>query len=356
MRIAIDITPIDSQSNSSHKVRGVGKYITLLKDNLERFDKKNTYVFSSKPQRENADIIHYPYFDPFFLTLPFKNKRPTLVTVHDVIPLTHKKHFPTGLIGQIKWNVNKILLRKVNVIITDSQASKDDISKVTGIQGKKISPVHLSVDEDFKKLSLDQSEITNLRKKYDLPDKFVLYVGDVTWNKNLPMLVNAVKSANVPLVMIGSALVETDFDETNSWNNSRKEVLSLISDDPKFVKLGFVPTNDLVKIYNQAKALLMPSFDEGFGLPILEAMKSGCPVITSRNGSLPEVAGDAAVYVDNLNIENLSDAIKKVVSDNSIYETLSKKGLIHAENFSLEKMIKDTVKVYESVNPNAEKN
>lgn len=347
MRIAVDISPIEKDSESAHKVRGVGKYITLLRDNLPRFDQKNTYIFSNQPQKiaHEVDLIHYPYFDPFFITLPLVNKVQTIVTVHDVVPLIHKKNFPVGVKGMIKWQLNKRRLRKVRAIITDSQASKNDIHAVTGIPTDNIHPVMLSVDEEFRVLN-DRSWKGEVRKKYGLPDKFLLYVGDITWNKNLPRLVEAVKKENIPLVMVGKAIAETDFDKTNPWNSDRLAVLRQTQNNSLFIKPGYVPTEDLVKIYNLAIALVMPSLDEGFGLPILEAMKSGCPVITSNLGSIPEVAGDAALYVDAHSIESIAEGIRKITLQ-EFSSGLDEKCISQARKFTLENFIKNTITVYE---------
>jgi len=350
MRIVIDIGPIDSNSTSAHKVRGVGKYITLLKDNIEKIDQKNTYVFSSTPDKEkDVDLIHYPYFDPFFITLPLIKKNKCLVTVHDVIPLTHKQQFPVGIRGEIKWRLNKMRLKRADGIITDSYASKQEIGKITGISDKKIFPVHLAVENEFKETDLNNNSKSELQEKYHLPKSFVLYVGDITWNKNLPNIVKAVKKANIPLVMVGKAVAEELFDSRSPWNASRKIVLEETYGNSLFNKVGFVPMDDLVGLYNLAQALIMPSFDEGFGLPVLEAMKSGCPVITSNCGSLPEVAGDAGLYVDPESYESISRAIGSVVNSSDLREELSKKGLAQAKKFSIEKMMKDTIVVYESL-------
>lgn len=350
MKIAIDISPIDKKSKSAHKVRGVGKYITLLMENLEKFDKENEYIFTDSPKNlpTRVDIIHYPYFDPFFITLQFKNNVKTLVTVHDIIPLVHKKEFPGGIKGNLKWMINRSRLKNVDGIITDSFASKEDIVKVVGFNEQKIHVVHLSVDEEFKKLDLSDQEKAALKSKYGLPDTFLLYVGDVTWNKNLPRLVEAIKKVNVPLVMVGKALTETDFDTSNPWNADRLIIKKGTENDKLFVKLGFVPAEDLVKIYNLAQALVMPSLDEGFGLPILEAMKSGCPVITSNLGSIPEVAGDAALYVDAYNLNDIAVKIQLVVNEEKLRNNLLEKGLIRSEKFSLENMLKKTIAVYNS--------
>lgn len=349
MRIAIDIGPIDVSSNSQHKIRGVGKYITLLRDNITRYDGKNEYIFTSNPQslKKIPDLIHFPYFDPFFVTLPYRKKTKTIVTVHDVIPLVHKKQFPSGLKGNIRWRINKIRLKNVDRIITDSKASMSDISRVVGLPSEKISVVYLSVDEEFRTLD-DGAKVAAIRRKFGLPAKFLLYVGDVTWNKNLPRLVAAVKKANIPLVMVGKALTDK-YDETNPWNYDRNKVVNAVGSDPLFLRLGFVPTEDLVGIYNLATALCMPSLDEGFGLPALEAMRCGCPVISSKMGSLPEVGGNAVLYVDAENIESITDGILAVFGNSSLRLDLSQKGLSKASEFTLEKFITDTIAIYERV-------
>lgn len=358
MRIALDVSPIDPSGNSAHKVRGVGKYIKLLTENLEKYDKSNSYIFTATPQNteKNVDLIHYPYFDPFFINIPSKKNKVTVVTVHDFIPLVHKKHFPVGLKGEVKWRINKFRLKKMDGIITDSQASKEDINKIINIPKSRIYPVYLSVDEVFEKIMMDQSEINNIQKKYNLPEKFFLYVGDVTWNKNLPRLIAAIDDCKIPLVMVGKALVESNYDTRNPWNKDRIFVTQQTRDNPLFLRLGFVPTPDLVKIYNLALALVMPSLDEGFGLPVLEAMKSGCPVIISRNGSLPEVASDAAEYIVAEDKNDIIRGLKKVDESFEYRKSLGDKGLKQAENFNLKKMIDNTVAVYNLLYSNAKKN
>lgn len=346
MKIAIDISPIDSKSTSQHKIRGVGKYITLLHNNLEKFDSENKYFFTSDPQKysREVDIIHYPYFDPFFLTLPFRNKTKTIVTVHDVIPLVHKKHFPAGLKGNLRWQANRIRLRSASGIITDSNASKEDIVKVVNCDKDMVHVVYLCVDDDFRKKQ-EQNYENELRKKYNLAGNFLLYVGDVTWNKNLPRLIEAVKKCNLPLVMVGKALTDK-YDEKSLWNKDLNTVSAETKNNPLFKLLGFVSTDDLVALYNIATALVMPSLDEGFGLPILEAMKSGCPVISSRMGSLPEVGGDAVFYIDATDVEDIARGMKEVSSNRNLRNELTEKGLIQASRFTMQKMIQDTVASY----------
>lgn len=348
MKIAIDISPL--ASGSGHKIRGVGFYLENLKDSLQKYFPHNQYIFFSSPKESPADVdvTHYPYFDPFFFTLPLFRKSKIAVTVHDLTPIIFPDHFPAGLKGKFKWQIQKNILKNVDVIITVSHASKKDIVKIIGIPDKKVHVVYLAASENFKKMQLTNDENAELVKKYHLPENFALYVGDVTWNKNLPALVNAMKMTSVPLVMVGKSLVSTTFDTSNPWNNDLIEIQRLIKDNSQFVPLGFVPTEDLVKIYNSASVFVMPSIYEGFGLPILEAMSCGCPVITTKEGSIPEVAGEAAYYVNAFSIEDIAQGIQTVTRSKKLREKLSKKGLSQAKNFSWEKTAINTLNTYET--------
>lgn len=337
MKIAI-VSP--SSHFLQHRVRGTGFYIKNLVDSLEKNDHNNTYILCNADEiPNNADVVHYPFFEPFFITLPFFKKKKTVVTVHDLIPLVFPRSFPKGIKGSLKWEVQKRILRNVNRIITDSISSKKDICRFTSIDDNKIKVIYLSASEKFRKIS-------NVKTKYKLPEKFVLYVGDITWNKNLPNLVEAVKKVNLPLVLVGKALVNEKFNKNNPWNKDLSKIYDLTKDDKSIIKLGFVSDEDLVKLYNKATVFAMPSFYEGFGLPILEAMSCGCPVVTSKGGSIPEIAGEAALYVDPYDIDDISKKIKEVFFDEKIQSELSKKGLDQAKKFSWEETAKQTIKVY----------
>lgn len=347
MKIAIDIAPISEKNISGHKVRGVGSYITSLKDSLTRHDKNNVYTFFSRRKDipRDIDLVHYPYFEPFFLSLPLFKKARTVVTVHDLTPIVFPKDFPAGIKGFLKWQIQKIALKNVDAIITDSIASKNDIISILGIAKDKVSVVYLAAGDRFKIIQNSESKIQNLRKKYNLPEKFGLYVGDATANKNLPRLIDAIIDSNVPLVMVGKALSETA-THTNPWNRDLVIVQKKIKNNPLFFPIGFVSNEDLVLFYNCATFLIMPSLYEGFGLPILEAMKCGSPVITTKEGSIPEIAGDSAFYVDAYSVTNISEGVKKVFNSEIVRNDLSKKGLVQASKFSWKKTAEETVKVY----------
>ncbi len=348
MNIAIDLTPLSDSRLLSHRVRGTGFYLQNLKKSLLSFSSENNYVFFNKGDGINKkiDLIHYPYFEPFFITLPFYEKHKTIVTVHDLTPLVFPTHFPPGIKGKLKWKIQKMNLKKSDRILTDSHSSKKDIVQFTGINTDNIDVVYLAAGDEYQQMA-DGKWQTKIRDKYNLPEKFVLYVGDATWNKNLPRLIKAVCKSKIPLVMVGKTLVEKNYDKSNPWNHDLVETQKLISETENVNTLGFISTDDLVSLYNQASVFVMPSIYEGFGLPILEAMQSGCPVITTKEASLPEVAGDAAFYVDAMSTINISDGISEVFENTKLQGELSKKGFQQAKKFSWKKTADKTIEAYE---------
>lgn len=351
MNIAIDVSPLRSGNFLKHRVRGTGFYLKNLKNSLEKYYPQNNYTFFSSGERlpQNVDLVHYPYFEPFFLSLPFKTKSKFIVTVHDLTPLVFPGNFPSGIKGKIKWNLQRLRLRKANAIITDSQSSKKDIVRLAQIPGNKINVIYLAAGEEFEVIRSSELQIKNLKNKYNLPDKFALYVGDVTWNKNLPALVEAAKISKIPLVLVGKAIAEKEFDRNNPWNQDLVRVKKMTSENANISVLGFVPQDDLVSLYNIATVFVMPSFYEGFGLPILEAMSCGCPVVVSKEGSIPEVAGDAAFYVDAYDVNSIAQGMEKVFKDAMLQKKLSRKGIAQSGKFSWKKTAEETMKVYKKV-------
>ena len=349
MKIAIDVSPIEDINKLAHRVRGTGFYISNLKESFLKFYPDNKYIFFSNSSEltKDIDIVHYPYFEPFFLTLPIFLRNRIVVTVHDLTPLVFPEHFKIGIKGKIKWQMQRSALRRVDAIITDSISSKKDIIKFTGIEEHGVNVVYLAAGDQFKKLQNAESKIQNLRKKYNLPEKFALYVGDVTWNKNLTRLIEAVEKINVPLVMVGKALVDKSADLGNPWNKDLVNVREKIETNKKIICLGFVSNEDLVLLYNSATVFAMPSLYEGFGLPILEAMSCGCPVVTSQSGSIPEIGGDAPFYVDPYDIDNIAQGLKKVFLDEKLRKILSEKGIQQEKKFTWKKTVSQTMSVYE---------
>ncbi len=346
MKVAIDISPLES----GHKVRGIGFYIEYLKRALTKYFPENDYFFFTKEKTfpTDIDLFHYPYFEPFFLTLPIIKKYKRVVTVHDLTPLLYPQHFPAGIKGKIRWKIQKQSLRKSDGLITDSCTSQRDIARILKIKKKQISVAYLAAVEEFRQLENGKWR-QQIIDKFQIPEKFVLYVGDVTWNKNLPMLIEAIKEVNLTLVMVGKALTERNFDKTNPWNNDLIKAQKMIEGDKRFIRLGFISTQDLLELYNAATVFVFPSIYEGFGLPILEAMQSGCPVVMAKVGALKEIGGDAAYYVNPFNINSIAQGIEKVFFTKKLQEKLSKKGIEQAKKFSWQKTAEQTIEAYKKV-------
>lgn len=345
MRIAIDSTPLAT----GHKKRGIGVYTKQLLENLKLINSGNEYIFFTRGQRlPKVDLVHYPYFDLFFLTLPLKKPFKTVITVHDLIPLVFPKFYPKGLRGLVKFHLQKFSAKNVDGVICDSENSKKDIIKFLKVPENKIFKVFLAADNLFR-LIKDKKLLTKTQKKYNLPQEFILYVGDVNLQKNLRRLLNALTNINLPLVMVGEALADENLTETKNLL-TEIEKLKL---EKKVLRLGFVETQDLANIYNLATLFVEPSLYEGFGLPLLEAMACGVPVVSSNSSSLPEIGGEAPVYFNPNSEKEMADCIKKVIyfkeKNYAEYDELKNKGLSQAAKFSWEKTAKETLKVYQKI-------
>ena len=343
-KIAIDTSGISEK----YGIRGTGFYTKRLIKAFQKINTKNCRINSfnfkeaSKEKLLSQSLLHYPYFDPFFPTLPLKKVKPTITTVHDLIPLKFPRRFPRGIRGEIKWQKQKFSLKSSTAIITDSESSKKDIYKITGFDQQNIHVIYLAPDEKFKVLK--KEKLNQTAKKYNLPQNYILYVGDLNWNKNLPGLIKAfsgLKERDYYLVIVGKAFLNKNLAERITLVKLIKK-LNLY----KRVKfLGFISTQELAVIYNLAKVYCQPSFYEGFGLPVLEAMACGCPVVSSDTSSLPEIAGEAALLVKP-RTEEIAKGLEKVIQSEKLQKKLKEEGLLQAKKFSWQKTASQTLEIY----------
>jgi glycosyltransferase involved in cell wall biosynthesis len=341
MKVALDVSPL----KTGHQFRGIGIYTQNLKEAFEksRISDFNFELVEGRKIPADCDLVHYPFFDLFFLTLPLNKPKPTVVTIHDVIPLVFPQNYPPGLKGSLKFQGQKFSLKGVKAVITDSKNSQKDIFKYLNYPLEKIYVVPLAPASHFKVIK-EESLLNNVRKKYNLPNNFVLYVGDVNYNKNILGLIKSFAGlkGETSLVLIGKAFLEKNLPET-------KEIEKLIKSlklEKKVFLLGFLPTQDLVAVYNLASVYCQPSFYEGFGLPVLEAMACGCPVVAAKTSSLPEICGQAAILVDPKNINDMIKGLEKAFLEK---ESLREKGLVQAKKFSWGKTAQKTYEVYQKV-------
>lgn len=334
MKIGFDISPLIG----GHAGRGTGTYTRNLLKSLEKESHASNIIQFSKQIPPQADIIHYPYFDPFFLTLSFRQPKPFVVTVHDLIPLVHKEHFPVGLRGELKWNIQRRLVVRAKAIITDSFSSKKDIVDILQYPDERVHVIYLAPGKEFS--PQNKEDIHAVMKKYKLPKTYVLYVGDINWNKNIPTLIQAVAHINVPLVLVGKAFL----DETLSEMKEIHETMNKTNSNDLIYKLGYVSDNELAALYSGAAVCVQVSLAEGFGLPVLESMACGTTVVVSSRSSLAEIAGPSIVINpdDYMSIASgIKEALKRPVAKHLLTAWASK--------YSWKETAKQTLEVYSNV-------
>jgi len=301
----------------------------------------------NKNNLEKYDLIHYPYFDLFYHTLPLKNVTKTVVTVPDVTPLLYPKYYPPGVRGKLNFYLQKLALKSVDAVITLTETSKKDIIRLLEYPGEKVFSIHLA--PNFKSTKISAQKLQETRKKFNLSNEFVLYIGDVNWNKNLIRLIKAVKKINKTLLIVGKNAVRTDYDKKHIENAPLREIQEKYGDDKQIKRLGFVDDSELNAIWQLASIYCMPSLYEGFGLSVVEAMEAGVPVVCSNTPTLKEVAGEAAVYFDPYSVEDIAKKISSLLKNKTLQRELIRKGRNQAKNYSWEKTTKQTLTVYQKV-------
>ncbi len=342
MKIAIDISPL----KTGHKVRGIGSYTQKLTEELKRGDYEAKFEFFSNPAAPPpADVIHYPYFDLFFHTLPTKTSTSRVVTIHDVIPLVFPNYFPAAIRGYINLFFQKRALKNTSYVICDSHASKKDICDKLSFPADRVKVIYLAAGKNFKPIN-NAELLEKVRLKYKLPKNFVLFVGDVNWNKNLENLIKAIKISDINLVMVGASLVDTSLIQVRDLS----KLINKLNLENKVFITGFIKESDLISLYNLAQATIQPSYYEGFGLPVIESMSCGTPVVCSNTSSLLEIAKNHAFLCEPSDPNDIAINIKKPLElTKSQRSTLSKKLTDYASGFTWKKVADQTVRVYESL-------
>ncbi len=294
------------------------------------------FILPGNAARDRYDLVHCTTPYGTFMPCRYRN----VITICDVTPLL----FPETHGKMNVWHYRLLLpaiLKRADRIITISECSKQDIVRVFGVPEEKVSITLLAADERFKAVP----EGTPGEFIERLPDPYILNVGTLEPRKNLEGLLRAFASAKK--AGIQETLVITG---AKGWGESHLAQLPQrlgIADSVVFT--GFVDDNDLPFLYAGAKFFVYPSLYEGFGLPVLEAMACGTPVITSNLSSIPEVTGDAALLVDPESEAELSSAILKLAGDPLSRQILKEQGLKRAKLFCWEKSVTETLKIYEEV-------
>lgn len=265
-----------------------------------------------------------------------------IITCLDIIRHTYPQNRFDYLIGRYLYQG----LKQADKLIAISEYTKGDLTKYLKISEDKITVVHQGVDHEKYKPMPKDDEIVN---KYKLPEdmKIILYVGAEYPRKNLPTLIEAFGKLKKDYE--GVKLVKAGNPQTGGAREKLIKLINKLGLENEIIFTDFVPEEDLPKLYNAADLFVFPSFYEGFGLPPLEAMACGTPVITSNASSLPEVVGDAGIMVDPHDVVGLAKAMYDVLTNDPLRENLVKKGLQRAKLFNWEKTARETLKVYEEV-------
>jgi glycosyltransferase involved in cell wall biosynthesis len=283
-----------------------------------------------KLRQLGTDLYHSPHY-----VLPLLCPKAAVVTIHDCIHLLFPEYLPNRFAKRYAWFMMRNAVHRSELILTVSEASRRDIlSFYPEADPEKLQVVPNAIDAAILE-DPGEEEMERVRERYQIRGRFVLYAGNIKPHKNLERLITAFGllkqrsgHEDVKLLIIG--------DEINRYGSLRRSVEAAgVRQDVRF--FGFVPDRTLAALYRLAAVFAFPSLYEGFGLPPLEAMACGTPVVTSRISSLPEVVGDAALLVDPYSVEDIAAALGRVLGDAELRASLVAKGKVRVQDFSWER-------------------
>jgi glycosyltransferase involved in cell wall biosynthesis len=374
VKVAIDIRRITEF--------GVGTYTRNIVRALARLDRSNQYFLIGSPQkvaeigplpanfktvsllepdttvkgylecravinRLHCELVHIPHLFWVPRALPC----PYVMTVHDLLEHMYRAHDHSGLRRSLHFYLTRHVLQRAGRILAVSRFTKSEIEKLFGIPGQHIEVVYNAIDERFLRGHASEADRQLLAERYLVTYPFLLYAGSISPHKNLVRIIEAFsalkteleKEAMYPdlkLIIIG--------DELSKHPDLRRTVIrSGVHNDVRF--MGFVPIEMLRVFYDAAKIFVFPSLYEGFGLPPLEAMAHGTPVVTSNTSSLPEVVGTAAVLVNPENVFEIMRALHRVLLDQAVRDKIRQRGYEQVRKFSWDTSARRILEIYQAV-------
>ena len=374
MRVAIDIRRINEF--------GVGTYTRNAIRTLARLDNFNEYFLLGIPGRlgdveplpdnfitvptypnefslnsylelnrilkqHRCDLLHVPhlFWKPQSVPCPY------VVTVHDLLDHLYRVNSASWVKRQLHFEFTKRVLHSAARIFAVSNFSKQDTERLFGVPGDRIEVIYNALDDRFRQGHATDADHKLIAERYQVTYPFLLYAGRISPHKNVIRIIEAFsalkaelqKESQFPdlkLIIIG--------DELSKHPDLRRAVIkSRVQNDVRF--LGFVPIGVLRIFYDLAKIFVFPSLYEGFGLPPLEAMAHGTPVVTSNTSSIPEVVGNAAVMVNPENVFEIMHALHRVLLDQPVREKLKARGILQAQKFSWDDSVRRMLEVYHGV-------
>ncbi len=358
---------------------GLGRYVMRLVEDVLKLDKKNHYVLFLKKEhaekfknrkrvkvvvtnipiyslaeqtilpfvfaKEKLDLLHVPHFNA-----PLIYDGKMILTIHDLIkhdskgPETTTRHRWLYNIKRFGYLVlTSGIAGRADHILVPSNFVKEDVAKRLHVPLEKITVTYEAAAGSIKEVALTDEDKVHLLNKYHLSQPFIVYTGSVYPHKNVDVLVNAIgkhnqnKEVDLQLALICSRSV--------FWERLNKKITD--KNLQNWIKLlGFVDDEDVSKLYSLALALVHPSKMEGFGLTGLEAMSVGLPVISSNASCLPEVYGDAALYFNPNDVDDLVSCLETFIKDGDLRSSMATRGYLQARKFSWQKMAKETIAAY----------
>ena len=275
----------------------------------------------------------------------------TIVTIHDLIFERFPKTYHLDERYTHRWKIKRAC-KIADLVIAISEQTKNDLIELYGVSPQKITVCYQSCNPIFEK-TISEIEKKNIKKKYQLPDQYFLFVSSITARKNLIAICKAMiilkDTLAIPLVIIGDGKIEKNEVKQLMKENGIEHRLLFLNEFSAAKEDSFTSAADFPAIYQQAFALVYPSIFEGFGLPILEAMWSGLPVICSSVSSMPEVAEDAALYFSPEDTKQLAQHLQAIASDQQLVKILKDKGREQAKKFSTENYANQIIKIYKSL-------
>ena len=329
--------------------RGLPENFTLQPTPTLQTTWKTSLAFRRLLRDHGCDLLHIPHM--------FKTPRmapcPYVVTVHDVLDFIYRRREQTPWQARLRLQMARYALAHAQAILAVSNSTTSDLLRRFGgaIREDRIHVAHNALDERLTGGPSTPAEQQFIAERYQVTYPFILYAGDIKPHKNVVKLIEAFsalkgelkkegKLPDLKLIIIGN--------EISSHPDMRRTMIrSGVQNDVRF--LGFVPIEVLRTFYDVAKVFVFPSLYEGFGLPPLEAMAQGTPVVTSNTSSLPEVVGNAAVLVNPENVFEIMHGIKRALLDQQLRETLKQRGLEQAARFSWEHSVRGMLRVYDRI-------
>jgi glycosyltransferase involved in cell wall biosynthesis len=384
---------IDARQISHRKRHGLRTYVENLVKALSKIDKKNEYILyidSNNPftldflgknfalkilpwnipyistllndhvflplklKKDKIDIMHYPA-NPVNYRNPISQSK-TVFTIHDVLPFfarrgsVIKRIISKGVLANLlSWfqaELIKYNSKKSVTVITISKKSKEDLIQYVGIPSNRIRMIYEGVNKSFQRKE-DIKEIKEIKKRYNLGNKFIMGFAHKNGNRIIEGYSN-LSEENKKAYRVGLIWLKGKF------SREIQRIIEARKLNDKIICIPPVSEEDLVLLYSSASLFVFPSFYEGFGLPVLEAMRCGCPVICSDRGSLPEIAGKAAIFVHELDnipvcVDEISKKMEMVLTQECLKKELIRKGLKQSLKFSWENTARKTLNVYEEV-------